>query len=429
MIQVKTRAIATPPWYLTATGAELISIVQYAVKVALKISIGLMVASPMIVGDGFHNLADILQAIVVIVGVWLKRQAPKGYPFKLAMVESLLTIVIGAGLMLTGFDIGKHCAVGLIAQWPTVDHWVRGWWTSLPLFEPVRVAPKWFWALTSLMSVSVAASYVTSAYQIRIGERTHEAAVVADGKETRADARVELVALVGVIAVQKFHLMWAEYALGLVVMYFVMHTAWEIFLPGFQTVLKRSLGVEDKIFDSIRTVPGVEGVTGSMKTFRIGQSEAVCIITVETLLVGERHDSLLFALKHVIDEELMKIEGIARTRIYITLQEPPSHSERVAYPCCFDGKVLRSVDGPEAVTHILVCDFARNQLERASPYELASQGSAGSILELIRAHTVNRIALSDPHGKGWNVFSQMSPVPVFTSCSADIYIAAGLPRS
>ena len=130
-----------------------VAICQYLLKAFLKIVIGGVVASAMIRGDGFHNLGDIGQALTIMIGVWLKRQDWKGYPYKLKEIESILTVGIGVLLAITGFKIGCESALGVLSQFPATEHAWRAALPFLPHHESVHVEERWFLPLVKLRSL------------------------------------------------------------------------------------------------------------------------------------------------------------------------------------------------------------------------------------------------------------------------------------
>ena len=316
------------PWYVSPYTAQGISIAQYAIKAVLKIGIGTAVASSMITGDGFHNLADIVPALIVVLGIWIRKREWKGFPFQLKETESILTLIIGGLLMFTGLKIGWNSTLGCLSLVPTLDAAVRGL-ISLPTHEAVHVSRSLLWPLVGLMGGSFAFSIAIGQFQIHIGKMTGELALVADGKETMTDGIVEGVGLVGVVLVQRFGWSAAEYLLGYVVMGFVLHTGWEIFKPSLDAVLKRSLGeeVETAIRDAIADTPGTES-TERLATFHIGRTTGVCLATVTTRLEADRHAGLRLALTHVIDGCLREAEDIRETEIRIEFVEPAANPHR-----------------------------------------------------------------------------------------------------
>ena len=90
-------------------------LVMYIVKVAVKLSVGGYVNSPMITGDGWHNVADIFEALVVIGALVISR-LPKSedYQFGRMGIESLFSVLVGGWLCIMALNIGAHSVFGLI---------------------------------------------------------------------------------------------------------------------------------------------------------------------------------------------------------------------------------------------------------------------------------------------------------------------------
>lgn len=384
---------ATAKWHQSPYVAEIVAISQYAIKAILKIVIGGAIASSMIKGDGFHNLADIVPAAIVMFGIWIKRRKWKGYPFQLKEVESVLTLAIGALLGFTGFKIGWGSLLGCISLMPAVDTFIRNA-IPLPVHEAVHINAKLLWPLVGLMGGSAIVSLVVARFQIHVGKVSGDAALTADGKETMTDGSVELVGLLGVILVQRFHIAAAEYILGFVVMGFVLHTAWEIFKPSLDAILKRSLGddVEADLRTAALAVHGVEA-TGTLFTFRVGRTTAVCLMTVVTRLDANRHAFLRFALQRVIEKRLLEVEDAREVEIRIDFEEPPENPHRSVYACeVVDGR-LRIVSDLDDATHVLICDLRQDDTGRS---RFRSEILLTDPLEFAKERKVQTIVLHRP---------------------------------
>lgn len=355
----------TNKWYLSPYVAQSVSIAQYTIKATLKIVIGGSVASSMIKGDGFHNLADIVPAVIVMLGVWIRRRRWSGYPFQLKEVESILTLAIGGLLGWTGLKIGWDSFLGCLSLNPTLDIMARQTF-PLPVHEAVHVDAKLLMPLVALMGGSALVSLLLASYQIHVGKVSGETALVADGKETMTDGTVELVGLVGVVLVQRFHLPAAEYVLGFVVMAFVLHTAWEIFKPSLDAILKRSLGeeLEAQLREHVLATAGVEGIR-ILSTFRFGRTTPVCLITVVTRLEANRHASLRKALARVIRTCLMATDDAREAEIRIDFAEPETNAHRVAYACRREGERIVIVHSRHDATHLLIGDMRQNDTLRS----------------------------------------------------------------
>lgn len=357
--------MTAPKWHESPYVVEIVSILQYLVKALLKIYVGGAIASSMIKGDGFHNLGDIVPAMIVMGGMWLRRQKIDGFPFQLKEVESILTLVIGSIIGLTGLKIGFDSALGALSHAPALEGAIRSN-IYLPTHEAVRIDPSWFLPLMALMTGSIVFSIGVSWFQTRVGKIAGEAALVADGKETLADCSVEVMALIGIILVQKFGLRLAEYVLGLVVMAFILHTAWEIIKPSMDTLLKKSLGkkIEVGIKENLLAIPGMVDVE-RLTTFRVGRSTAVCLLGVQTRLDGGRHEGLRKAAKAAVRRRLLEVEDVRETEIHLSIKGVPTMPMRIAYACETLGGRHRIVDDLSRADCLLIADMSQGDAAKS----------------------------------------------------------------
>src|SRR3989338_4771991 len=76
-----------------------VTLAMYVCKVFAKVAVGSYVNSPMIEGDGFHNIADILESIIVITILVIARRPPTDtYPFGRKNAESIFELMVGCVL-------------------------------------------------------------------------------------------------------------------------------------------------------------------------------------------------------------------------------------------------------------------------------------------------------------------------------------------
>lgn len=400
-------------WHQSPYAATILAIAMCFIKGTLKIALGTAVRSPMIIGSGLHDFGDSVQEVMLLFGLMLKKREAKGYPYGYKEVETALTMVIGLILVVTGIKIGKESAIGLLAQWHFGDTWLRNHVSFLPNYEEVRIEPRLLFPLTGLMAFSIAFSLGTSWFQIRIGKLNNEPAIVADGKETRSDAVVEFVGLLGVIAVQFFHQRWAEYALGLGVTYFVFHTAHDVMGPTIDIFLKKSFGDEAEIAlrNAALSVHGIEDVT-KLVDFRVGSRLAVCNMTVVTRLGSARHANLRYATERAIERVLRTVEGIEECDINVAIAAPSNGVHRIAYACTFhEGRAL-IVGALSDASHLVICDVVRDDPSKG---KIRMHEIKGDPTEFVRSKRVERLFVFRDHehlrGTGNNIRFARSPNP------------------
>ena len=91
--------------------------VMYAIKIAAKLWVGYSIDSSLLIGDGYHNVSDIFEAMVVIIAVVLGSRPESGkYPFGLHNVECLAALSTGLGLSYLALKYAGQAAVALVTQ-------------------------------------------------------------------------------------------------------------------------------------------------------------------------------------------------------------------------------------------------------------------------------------------------------------------------
>lgn len=335
---------------------------MYVVKAIVKITIGGSINSPMIAGDGFHNIADIFEAGAVMLVIWFGRlPGGKDYHFGRKNVEFFASLAIGAALLALCVSFTLKSAAGLLALVPAADTAVRsvvGF--LLPAHEPLIMSGSNFWWVVGITAGSALASLFVSRYQIIAGKRGGHASLVADGEETLSDGRIEVVALVGVLGEYAFHAPWLEYLLGLYVAYLIAKTGLELFMRGFRVLLQHSIGVEhdQKIQAICSSVPGVITVR-SLKTFQVGHT-AVVIVTVVSRLGSVPVKHIKFAVESLIREYVLETD-FKDCEVYFQCEKPAPNPYRIALALNAEGAICATTC--DAV-RFLVCDVEDNAITR-----------------------------------------------------------------
>lgn len=369
---VKDRLIAflTNPF-----GVMSLVVLMYLVKAALKITVGHQINSPMIEGDGYHNLADILEALTVIVVIWVaKRPASSDYPFGKKNVEFFTSLAIGGALLVMAVQFALKSAVGLLALAPSFDQAVRAV-LPLPVHEPLVMSTSTLPWVLALTIGSVILSLVVSRYQIAMGKRGGHASMIADGQETASDGRIEIITLIGVVSEYAFNAPWLEYPLGLVVAFAIAHTGYELFQDGLRVLLQHSIGQEheEEITKRCLAMAGVNKVE-SLKTFQIG-STAVCILTVTTEHRTGTISHLKYGIEYHIKQYLLD-SGFSDCELNVKFEKPEPARHRIAYAVVEKESesataALSFVVAPSiaAATHIVVCDLENGMVVRTKQEE------------------------------------------------------------
>ncbi len=312
-------------------GVMVLVALMYLIKSTAKVAIGTYIHSPMIAGDGFHNVADLLQAVAVMAVLYVaKLPSSEEYPFGRKNIEFFTSLIIGGGLLYMALQFAFTSFIGLLAAWPAADHAARSV-LDLPAFHPLVMEPATFPFVVAITGGSVIMSLLVGRYTIKVGKARGHASLIADGEETKSDARVEIVTLVGVLVEYIFHLPLVEYPLGLLVAFIIGHTGWELFHDAWKVLLQHSIGLdhEARIKEACTAVPGVREAS-ELKTFRVGHT-AVCMVTVISKHSAQALYHVKYGVEHAIRAYILSQEDFKECEIHLKVKGPDPQRHRIAF--------------------------------------------------------------------------------------------------
>ncbi len=334
-----------------------IVISMYVVKVCAKLSIASVVHSPVLAGDGLHNLADIAQALIVILTVFYARQPSDAYPFGRKSAESLLSLFIVAGLLFTAGVLVLNSIDKLLGLELDLPHFLKT--------EKLAIQPQYLWVLIAITLGSFLLSLIVSRYQVTAGKATGDGAVVSDGQETLGDGWIELATFFGVIGEYLWHIAWLEYVLSLVVAGLIIRTAYEIGAPAKAELLKKSIGreYEDEITRIVNSGRGARLL--ELKTFRVGSSTAICILKIET---DAQTAEAMYYQKHGFVARIvayLKSAGFTDADYYVRFEHKVGSEERYAYGIIKTKGAIVIAPALKDATHFRICDVMHGKCIRA----------------------------------------------------------------
>lgn len=388
-------------------GVMTVVLVMYILKVVFKLTVGYATGSQMLVGDGWHNGADIFEAMMVVGTIALARLPQnETYPFGRKNLESLFAVLVAL------FLFGMAVKILLVSLWSGAGVIVSllNWQVPLLPTDPASHAASYTWLALLVVGLSAGASVLVSRYQIAVGKRTGHESLVADGKETMSDGFIELVVLIGVLlqiigawiaitwnAPWAQHLYALEYVFAILVAVKMIQTAWEIFWEGLDALLQKTIGVlhESKIRDIIKMMHGAEEVE-SLKTFRVG-NKPILIMKLTTSCSPQTTAIIKRALMSRFDDYLLS-EDFEQPEYYIRfgpLQDQPC---RVGYFVISDADTVILAPSARLATHLRVCDVVRGEVVRSRD-ELVWKKSFDEIVALIRLKRLVSVWVFAPRGR------------------------------
>jgi len=351
-----------------------IVLAMYFVKVSTKLGVGYSINSTMIQGDGWHNVSDIFEALMVIVMVWLAaRPRSEEYPLGRKNAESLVSAAIGAMLIFMALKLAAESVLGLLA-------WIPALTSSIDAVNPFHrdtlivgePGSGLFWLALAVTGGSGLISLVVGCYQISSGKRGGHESLVADGNETLSDSVIEFVTCVGVLSEYFLHQPRLEYVFTLAVAVKLALTGRELFCKGFYTLLQRSLdsGAMTSIRDEVIATCGVVKLA-DLKAFRIGDV-AIIIMKLHTRAPLSATRQMKKSLAVRIGRRLQKF-GFAGADPYIRFDAPTPDWHRDAY-------AIASIDGEERISasifsadRLRFCNVPDGNVTRASDTQTPSE--------------------------------------------------------
>lgn len=205
-----------------------ISLLSNIVLTVLKLIVGFVFRSPVLIADGFHNAGDVVASAAALTSMQIsKRPADEDHPYGHGKAE-----VIGSGIV--------AIILGLAAIYIAFE-------AVKALFEEPATASK-IALLTAV--ISFIWKYVLYVYTMRIGKKENSKGLVATAYDHLADVYASLAAVVGIglaLVGDLFNVPFLSYGdpfAGIVVSVLVFRLALEIGKESMDILMEKSVSDE-----------------------------------------------------------------------------------------------------------------------------------------------------------------------------------------
>jgi len=316
------------------------------------------------------------------------RPPSERYAYGRKNIEFVSAGAIGLGLIGMAALFAVKSVTGILHYFPDADATVRGL-VPLPAFEPLIMSSAHFPWVVAATAGSVLLSLFVSRYQIRVGKKTGHDSLIADGEETASDGRIEMVALVGVLAEYLFHAPWLEYPLGILIAFLIFRTGKELWMKAWHVLLQHTIGVEhdQEIRRRLSTTPGVTSAE-AVKTFQVGRI-AVCHLTVTTRCATQTVNHIKYAIEHSVEGYVLG-QDFHKVETHINFQPPSPERHRRAIAIHRNGGNVIVANTVEDANAFLILDFEFGRIIRATEEE--ARGNPLSLLSIKRVACVQQFA-------------------------------------
>lgn len=205
-----------------------ISLISNVFLTIMKIVVGLLFASPVLVADGIHNAGDILATVAALTSSMVsKKPADEDHPYGHGKAEVIAAAMVAIILAIAALWIGYQSLLSLLSP-PDNESW-------LPLIA-AAVSLLWKQAL-----------YL---YTIRIGRAENSKSVIATAYDHLADVYASLAAVLGIglaLVGSRLDWEWSVYGdpvAGIIVALLVLKLAFNIGKDSVDILMERTVPAE-----------------------------------------------------------------------------------------------------------------------------------------------------------------------------------------
>lgn len=199
------------------------SIVVNMILFVLKLWAGIVSGSVALTADAWHTLSDSISSVAVIAGAKLSVKAPDdNHPFGHGRWEYITAFLIAIFLGFISFEFIRESILNFRAH-------------NEAEFGTIAIV---------VTIISILGKEGLAQYAFYIARKTKDSTVRADAWHHRSDALSSVVVLVGIML--KDLIWWIDSALGLVVAFILLHTAYVIVKEAVSKILGEDLSAEQE---------------------------------------------------------------------------------------------------------------------------------------------------------------------------------------
>jgi len=223
-----------------------ISLISNIVLTILKIVVGTLFHSPVLLADGYHNAGDVIASGAALTSMRIsKRPADEDHPYGHGKAEVISSAIVGIILIIAALYIAYE-SIKAFFQEPEK--------ASLIAFITAIISLVW--------------KLILYFYTIKIGKSTNSKGLIATAYDHLADVYASIAAVLGIgLALVGEHyaihiLTYGDPIAGIIVTILVFKLAYGMLLEAIDTLMEKSVSREtlDHFETLIRTIPEVKRI-------------------------------------------------------------------------------------------------------------------------------------------------------------------------
>ena len=236
----------SPSYNISSLVAIWVSLISNIILTILKITVGALFNSPVLLADGFHNAGDVVASGAALTSMRIsQRPADEDHPYGHGKAEIISSAVVAIILGIAAIYIGYE-ALSAFFENP-----IKG--SILALITAI-ISLIWKQAL-----------YI---YTIRIGKKMNSKGLIATALDHLADVYASLAAVLGIglaLVGDLYNISWLSYAdpfAGIIVSLLVLRLAYKIGKESIDILMEKSVSLErlEELSTLILSIPEVKRI-------------------------------------------------------------------------------------------------------------------------------------------------------------------------
>ena len=282
--------------YSSSLLALWISLISNVVLTVIKVVVGFLFNSQVLIADGIHNAGDVIATFAALTSSMVsKKPADKDHPYGHGKAEVIASGIVAIILALAA----------LFMVYKSIE----------ALFEPAVEA-----SIIALVAAIISLIWKQGLYVycIRLGREQNSKSLIATANDHLADVYASIAAVIGIgvaLIGDRYDLPYTQYGdplAGLIVSYFVMKLAYEMGEESIGVLMEKSLPAEklNQLENIVRAIPQVKRID----RIRAREHGHYVIVDVRVsisndLTIKEGHD-ISRIIKGSIMSEMKEVEEV-----------------------------------------------------------------------------------------------------------------------
>lgn len=206
-----------------------------------KILIGVMASSIAIISEGMNNSADVLSAVITLIGTKLAGKHPdEEHPFGYGRIEYLVSLIISVLILVTGVEM-LSSSVKLI-------------------FHPEEL--KISYLALAIVAGSAVVKFALGMYTIKMGKKADSNALIGVGVDSRNDSFASIITIISSLAFLLFHVSLDAYA-GILISVLILKAGLELLKDTVSDLLGRP-GEHELALELYKEIRGTDGILAAV---------------------------------------------------------------------------------------------------------------------------------------------------------------------